>query len=281
MKELEEVVSNMLLAVKPTITAALAAYLSARAVQWLGSEPTEDQVEEMADEAVAELDLSGFDAIVPAARSALADVGLAAADHSGAQIKVLVGDTEGKLFEQVHEGALAYAKDRAAELVGKKWDGNVLVDNPDAEITITDTTRNKIKQLVVKALSPSEGEEVFDLKSALEDLTDDVTSSPLFSRTRAALIAQAEIGMAQGQGTLSSLFALEKITGLKVNKKWSTSHDERVCLELCAVNAAVGAIPLSHVFPSGDFAPLAHPRCRCSLVGVVQKKSVKTQKEDA
>lgn len=270
--------SRVLKNVAPGIVGAVAAAVSARALRWFGSRPTLAQVEEVADEVAKETDLSGFDAMVAPAERALGSVGVAASDASAGQVRLTVGDDYAAMVNQVHEDALTYARDRAAELVGKKWDGEALVDNPDAEMAITDTTRSKIRELVVKALSPQEGEEAFDLKAALEDLTDEFTGSPLFSRERAALIAQAEVGMAQSRGTFASLVKLQELTGLTVYKRWSTAHDDRVCLELCAVNALEGPIPLEQVFSSGHVAPLAHPRCRCTLVGVVHHE-VQPKKE--
>ena len=270
-QELEDRVAEVLEDISPGIAASVSTYLAAIAARFLGTTPTDEQIEAAAEEVAAETDLSGFDAIVAPAQGALASVGTAAVDEVSTSARIAVDANLPDAFNMVHTQALAYARDRAAEMVGKSWDGDVLVDNPDAEMAITETTRNKIKDLVVRALSPAE-EEPFNLQNALEDLTDDLTGSPLFSRARAALIAQAEVGMAQNMGTLASFKALEEITGLKMKKRWSTAHDEKVCLELCAVNALAGAIPLDHLFPSGDLAPLAHPRCRCALVGEIDVK---------
>lgn len=173
-------------------------------------------------------------------------------------------------FEQVHHFALAYAKERAAEMVGMTWEDGMLVPNPDAEMVITDATRNMIKQLVVKALSPPDGQP-FDLKYALQDLRDEVKGGYIFSRKRAALIAQVELGMAHNEGSLAQLRAMAR-AGLDVSKYWSTAKDDKVCAEICAQNAMAGWIPVNHIFPSGHFAPLGHPKCRCKLVGRINPK---------
>jgi hypothetical protein len=133
-------------------------------------------------------------------------------------------------------------------------------------MAISDTTRDRIKELIEKKLGPGEP---FNLQWSIEDIVDDVSGSPLFSRSRAALIAQAEVGMAAGNGSLASLEAAAAM-GINVEKRWSTSHDEKVCIEECLVNELAGVIPLALPFPSGDLAPLAHPRCRCALIGVVK-----------
>lgn len=233
-----------------------------------GSLPDDAAVERLATKVADGLDLSGFAAMVEQTDEFLADAGRTAGTRMAGTIRLEVGDQYGDLLNVVHEQALAYARDRAAEMVGmiRNAEGD-LIANPRAEMAITDTTREKIQQLIVQKLSPGEP---FNLQWSIEDIVSDVTGSPLFSRTRAALIAQAEVGMASGNGSLVALEAAAA-TGLDVKKRWSTSHDERVCLEQCMLNELAGAIPLNLPFPSGDFAPLAHPRCRCALLGVVDQ----------
>ncbi len=294
--KMEEHVAEILEAIAPGITVGVTAYIASRALRWLGQEPSEEEIVAMSEEVGDALDLSAFDELIAPTEEALGEIGVAASnviadqaaeavaaanDAGGVSVSVSVGRAGAveAMFNQVHTDALAYAKERAAEMVGKRWEGGLLVDNPNANMAITETTRNKIKELVVRALSPATPEP-FDLKTALEELTDEVTGSPLFSRARAGLIAQAEVGMAQALGTLNSLRAMQKITGLVIFKRWSTAHDGKVCHTLCLENAAAGPIPLNEVFPSGDLAPLAHPRCRCSLVGVPQKQSTSTPQKE-
>lgn len=231
--------------------------------------PTADQIDAIADNVATDVSLSEMNDLVAPVTEALAAAGTSATTYATAQVKVAVGEAYGAIFDQAHQEAIDYARERAAEMIGMTWDGDDLVPNPDAEMAITDTTRSKIKDLVIQKLSP--GEKPFNLQWAIEDLADEVSGSPLFSRTRAALIAQAEVGMAAGNGQLASLEALAR-RGMDVSKKWSTSHDTRVCLEHCMVNELAGPIPLHALFPSGDLAPLAHPRCRCALVGVFGHK---------
>jgi hypothetical protein len=45
-------------------------------------------------------------------------------------------------------------------------------------------------------------------------------------------------------------------------KLWLT--DGRPC-EVCEENSIAGWIPIDKTFPSGDWEPLAHPNCKCSL----------------
>ena len=267
-KKLEKAVTGIFEDIAPTI----AGRVRNKVRDELGMEtsPTAEQIADVAQSVADDIDLSEMDQIVEPTQEVLADVAKASGDHTASRLRVAVGDEYGSLISQVHQEAIDYAEARAAEMVGKKWVDGVLVDNPNAEMVISDTTRDKIKDLVIRKLSPiAEEEKPFNLQWAIEDLVDDVTGSPLFSRTRAALIAQAEVGMAAGHGNLASLEIAKKTTGMDIRKRWSTSHDEKVCLEVCMPNELVGPIPLELPFPSGDFAPLAHPRCRCALVGVV------------
>lgn len=45
-------------------------------------------------------------------------------------------------------------------------------------------------------------------------------------------------------------------------KLWLT--DGKPC-EVCEENSIAGWIPIDRAFPSGDWEPLAHPNCKCSL----------------
>lgn len=47
--------------------------------------------------------------------------------------------------------------------------------------------------------------------------------------------------------------------------RWVTEHDDRVCPE-CDANEAAGPWPLGQPFPSGAITPPQHPRCRCALM---------------
>lgn len=45
---------------------------------------------------------------------------------------------------------------------------------------------------------------------------------------------------------------------------WMIEKDDHVC-PVCQANAKASPIPIGSKFPSGDTAPPAHPRCRCSV----------------
>lgn len=180
------------------------------------------------------LDWSGLVSIIePSLADTYAEVGSAAWKDLGAK----------GTFDQLNERAAAYARERAAELVGMKYDedGN-LVENPDAEWAITDTTRDDIRDLVERAFT--DGMSPDELSTAIEDLIDDPD--------RADMIALTELADVQSAADLDAA----KESGVVTGKFWLLG--ENPC-ELCLENADAGVIELDEEFPSGDDAPSAHP----------------------
>lgn len=196
------------------------------------------------------VDLSSLDLLVNATPDDLATI----MANSGKQALMQLGiEHENNLVNQVDANSLAYAKSRSAEMVGKQWDGDQLVDNPDAEWVITDATRDELRSLVAQVQSG-------DLK--LTDLPQAIQDATAFSPERAELIARTEIITANSQGTLSGFKAARSI-GVVIKKKWWP--DKNAC-EVCLGNADDGAIDLDDNFSSGDDAPAAHPNCKCALI---------------
>jgi hypothetical protein len=56
-----------------------------------------------------------------------------------------------------------------------------------------------------------------------------------------------------------------KAAGVEIRKEWDATLEP---CPVCEENMLAGPIELDGIFPSGDTAPLAHPNCRCVLVGV-------------
>jgi hypothetical protein len=74
---------------------------------------------------------------------------LAPMAQSGAQDALAQLDVRGGVdFDVVNEHAVAWAKDRSAELVGMKYVDGELVENPKAEWSIEESTRETIRDLV-------------------------------------------------------------------------------------------------------------------------------------
>lgn len=95
----------------------------------------------------------------------------------------------------------------------------------------------------------------------------------IFPKPIAKSIAIIEVGRAYWWANHEPAIELEK-QGYEMVKRWTTSHDNKVCLD-CLANEAVGNIPLNDPFPgTGDqFAPSKKCKeCRCSsthtIVGI-------------
>lgn len=208
--------------------------------------------------ALAQLELDAFDVIVDQAREDF----LTVADDAGrlalGQIGVLNPDD---LFEQVNERAQAFASNRAAELVGRRVapDGT-LVDSPNPNMAITESTRNMIREAIESGIA--------DNLSA-DEIADRIQTGATFSADRAKLIAHTEIAAANSQGALAGYFVARN-AGVDMGKAWL--NGSRPC-DACRTNAEAGDIDLEQPFPSGHSAPPGHPKCECALSPVVRDGS--------
>jgi hypothetical protein len=188
-------------------------------------------------------------------RPALEDAMLAGINTGIIQLEL--HDT--KLIAAANTIASEFASQRAAELIGMKYDeeGN-LVENPRAEWAISDTTRDKIKRIVVEAFK---GEtKISDVSAKIQQALED-DEAGIFTGARAQMIASTEVAQAQAGGT----FDVWEKSGLVQTVRWTVSSDEP-CDE-CADNEDE-EVQLGEEFSSGDERPPAHPRCRCVLVAV-------------
>lgn len=175
-------------------------------------------------------------------------------------------EPELKLVLKAEESAIDYSRRRSAELIGKRIlkDGSI-VDNPNAEYCITDTTRNEIKGLIDDAMKEGWSN---------QELANKIQSSYSFSSDRSMMIARTETNMADNNITVKSY---EK-AGIK-KKKWLTAHDDKVD-PCCTANEKQGAIALNAMFSSGSVAPPAHPRCRCTILAVFEDDDEKNDLQD-
>ena len=166
-----------------------------------------------------------------------------------------LGITDSEIFDKVNHDAVAAANERAAELVGMKIQDGELVPNPSAEMAITESTREGIKQMVVTALT--DGDTVDELAQKLED-------SYQFSDLRAETIARTELGRAHVDGTLTGW----KASGVVFGKRslLGSEHESDGIDDECDDNEADEVIGLDEQFSSGDFGPPYHPNCVCVLV---------------
>lgn len=193
-----------------------------------------------------------FDELVPEIEPILASIARAGGRSALEQIGLTGADV--KFGAQT----TAWAKDRAAELVGKKWVDGSLVDNPNAEWVISDSTRDMINDAVAAAT---------DEGLTMDELADRLSIGGALSEERAMMIARTETRLADAAGQMEAYVTSDVVRGTE----WTTAQDDAVSDE-CNENADAGMVELGELYPSGDAAPPAHPNCRCSLSAVLKNE---------
>lgn len=205
-----------------------------------------------ADRILDELDLSAWAALVD---DVAPDYEIGFAD-GGRQALVELQIADEEMFGVVNETAADFAADRAAELVGKKWIDGKLVENPNAEWAITESTRDGLRDLVESALT--DGMSPKGLRDAIEE-------SYQFSEARAEMIARTELGIAHVQGAIEAW----KVSDLVSGYTWELGSEHAV-EDDCDLNEGEYA-DIGELFPSGDDAPPLHVNCVCALIPVLKE----------
>jgi SPP1 gp7 family putative phage head morphogenesis protein len=160
------------------------------------------------------------------------------------------------LLSQLDEEALEYARQRAAELVGKKWVDGQLVDNPNAKWAITDTTREELRELIAEGLEDG---------MSPQQLADEIEEAFAFSAARAETIARTELAFAHVQGNVEGWRQSGEVEG-----KQSILGSEHDLDDICDNNADAGVIGFDEPFPSGHQFPPYHPNCVCDVIPVLR-----------
>jgi 2'-5' RNA ligase len=201
-----------------------------------------------ATEAMDAINLDDFDDLATGAiPAALHDVYI----NAGQKALDSLGVDDTSIVDLFNKRAADYARERGAELVGKRWVNDALVENPDARWAISQTTRDGLRDMIVK--SYEDGKTPVQLAKQIED-------SYLFSESRAEMIAFTETAKASVGGTLGAW----QESGVVKGKAWQMSNDHDQDDE-CNDNEEAGVIGLDEDFPSGDDGPPAHPRCMCAV----------------
>lgn len=207
--------------------------------------------EQMVKQVLADLDKSHWAPLVPKVSRALATASREAVKMTLWSVGV---PEETPQTERLAED---WARHRAAEMVGMKYDGRELVEDRQAEMSIAESTRDMLAPIVAGALAAG---------WSAERISGEVRDAHAFSASRADLIATTEIGMAASIGATLAYNASGIVTG----RRWVTKHDDRVEIH-CRDNEAAGVVELGKPFPSGHASPPAHPRCRCRIAPVIER----------
>lgn len=215
-----------------------------------------DQSQPDVDAILAAIDFTVWDALVNDAQPALEATAREAVARVFATLDL---STEGSdLFELADRQAVEYAHNRAAELVGKKWLNGVLVDNPNAQWAITDSTRDYLRELIAEA---------FEKRWTPATLAAQIDQVFVFSAGRAEMIAETETAFAQTAATVQT----GKNFGAETKSlQMSNLHDID---DECDDAQEAGEVPIDKPFPNGSLHVPLHPRCRCvEMVHVPRKE---------
>lgn len=126
---------------------------------------------------------------------------------------------------------------------------------------IDDTTKADLRRIILAGISDgaSYSEVANNIKARYKQYAVGVPQQHI--RSRAELIAVTEMGNAYQAGNLAAGLTM-KDNGLKMQKRWLTSHDARVSAG-CETNEADEWIDITAAHSSGDQTPLRFPGCRC------------------
>jgi hypothetical protein len=190
---------------------------------------------------------------VPEASAALEQAALSGVG----QASLLLDMDEDSLVGPANDQAAAWARDRAAELVGmKRLPDGTLVNNPDAKWNILETTRERLNSIVEESLKTATSPEELQssVKAALEE-----GEAGIFSDARAALIAKTEVGRAQ----MGASLGFWERSGVVKRIAWEAIGPDP-CDE-CLMNDGE-EVNLGDAFPSGAKSTLeSHPDCNCAV----------------
>lgn len=214
----------------------------------------EEDPEEKARRIIANLAIDGWDVLAGDVDIVLEEILKDGAFLALAQVGV--EDAVESLVTLVNKQAVEYAEARSAELVGMRWVDGELVENPDAEWAITESTRDMLRTDVTMAMSTG---------MSNDDLADLIENNYAFSEARSMMIARTETAFADVAGNMVGY----RESGVVKSKKWIVGG---ACCELCQELEGV-IVDLDDSFPSGggDGPPL-HPNCRCDIVPVLNNE---------
>ncbi len=207
-------------------------------------------IAEISDRIANGADLDDLQDMIAQVEAELQAVGL----DTGAQMLAQISAHSSELTNVVNQDAVDYARRRAAEMVGMRYDGDGnLVENPNADYAIDQATRDSIRSTIADGLQNNIGTDA---------IADAIEESYGFSEERADLIAETEVARANMQSSLDATTAARDELGINLGKYWQITSE---ACDLCQGNADAGVIALDDAFPSGDDSPPGHPRCRCNL----------------
>lgn len=140
--------------------------------------------------------------------------------------------------------------EEAASYLAEQWArnyGGVMIKQ------VTQSTREGVANIIANGMKSGETNET---------IARTIRESYTLSHERSVLIARTETAYADVAGNVATYTE----AGVE-SKRWVLGSDS---CEVCVGNASVGVIPFNDIFPSGDFAPPAHPNCTCDIIPVLE-----------
>jgi SPP1 gp7 family putative phage head morphogenesis protein len=186
------------------------------------------------------LDLGSFQDMTPDIAAVIEQVMKDSGSEALKQLGVIIDDDSLAL---VNENAVAYAQERAGELVSQ----------------LSDSTREMLRSDVEDALTEGWSN---------DELADTLSENYGFSDSRADTIARTETAFADVQGNLKTYTD----SGLVGGKTWITGDG---CCDLCGDMDGV-TVDLDDTFDFDGEAidgPPGHPNCRCDFIPVVKDET--------
>ena len=172
---------------------------------------------------------------------------LAAAQSGAAEGLIQVQDSSEETVAKVNDFSQEYARNRAAEMIGKKYEEDTLVENPTAKFVIANTTKDDLRDVI---------EQSFEKQETLTELQERILNAATFSDLRSQLIATNEVALAQVAG---NLVAWKN----QVSKVAIRLSDDHTVYDQCDLLVENGPYDINHV-------PLipSHPHCHCVLYAI-------------
>ena len=212
-----------------------------------------------------------FEAIVEDVAKALTEIGT---ENVKAALRSLGIKDPGILNEAIAEVA-KYSRDRAAQMVGKQWLANTLIDDPAAEMAITSLTQKGIADSVKNVLEAFTSGEIDELSTAA--MTEELLSQYAFSADRAKLITAFESQRVANKGYLAAWTASGVVTG-----KYSVLSPNHDMPDVCDDIEAMGVVDVDSTFGGYGFGPPWHPGpCECRIVAVRADEDVEDYLDEA
>lgn len=243
---LQAVLEDALATVRDRVVASVR-----RSLESLGKSEDDDRAV-IVEEAL--LEIGSWDFLIDPTEAILEEI---YADTARVALALLGPSAPEELTDRVDARAVAWARDRAAELVGRRvLDSGMVVDNPDARWAISDSTRTMIRDTITRVLQNAEGSDA---------IIRDLEEAHAFSPARAEMVSRTEVAAANSTAAMDS-YREARDAGVHVMKEWLPGPES---CEECLANADEGPIALDDMFGSGDDEPPAHPNCECAVAPVV------------